>query len=45
MSEGWCAANNSGACWCTRDDTKSFIDASRPVDKRDEIKTCRETKS
>ncbi|KAG7044836.1 hypothetical protein JMJ77_0004296 [Colletotrichum scovillei] len=45
MPEGWCAANNSGACWCTRDDTKSFIDADRPVDKRDEIKTYRETKA
>ncbi|KXH49207.1 hypothetical protein CSIM01_12154 [Colletotrichum simmondsii] len=38
--------SNSGACWCTNDDTKSFINADRPVDdKRDEIKTYRETKA
>lgn len=38
--------SNSGACWCTRDNTKSFIDADRPIDdKRDEIKTYRETKA
>ncbi|WQF85812.1 hypothetical protein CDEST_10826 [Colletotrichum destructivum] len=43
--EGWCAANESGACWCTSDNTVSSFPGNRPVDKRDVAKTYQAIKA